>query len=356
MTVKCLRVLLLAFVLTAVRAWAAPVEDWASAAPANTGTFADDKGSKISFEVVEGAKTGEKAFRVEANPVQDGYCGVWHNVDVNLSKAVTIKLMAKADPPSTWTLTITDANKAQYVAKISVASKDWAEVAVPITAFELNKYYQPEGVDTNKPLDLSKVSSLGFAPEGKGAVKVWFGTIASVEEDVKAKEKAKVEAKKSAPKGNVVLQDFETAEDGLGGVWKDEKGTTIDLTYKAAPKKDKPADRTANLKFNLTAGGWCGMWYRAGSNWDGVDCAGAKSMVVKCFSEKPMEFGISLEDVNKLKFDGVTPTATTGGRWEAVTIPMDSLPEGFSIVKTFNVYMKTPGENLLAIDTITVVR
>lgn len=356
MTVKCFRVLLLALVLTSVRAWAASVEDWSSTGSGNTGTFADDKGSKISFQSVDGPKAGEKAFLIDANSVQDGYCGVWHNVEVNLSKATTIKWMAKADPPSTLTLTMIDANKAQYVAKVSIVSKDWAEVTIPITAFELNKYYQPEGVDTNKPLDLSKVLGFSFAPEGKGAVKFWLGPIASVEENPKEKEKAKAEAKKSAPKGNVILQDFEATDEGLGDVWKDEKGTTIDLTYKPAPKKDKPADRTVNLKFNLTAGGWCGMWYRAGSNWDGVDCAGAKSLVVKVFSEKPLEFGISLEDVNKLKFDGVTPTATTGGRWETVTIPMDSLPSDFSIVKTFNVYMKTPGENLLAIDTITIVR
>lgn len=35
---------------------------------------------------------------------------------------------------------------------------------------------------------------------------------------------------------------------------------------------------------------------------------------------------------------------------------MDSLPDGFGTVKTFNVYMKTAGENVLSIDQIVVIK
>jgi hypothetical protein len=351
--------LLLVSALTTVCAWAAPVEDWTSAAPANTGTFADDKGSKITFEVVAGAKPGEKAFLIDVFSIQGGYCGVWHNVDVNLSKASAIKLMAKADPPSTVSLSITDANKVQYVTSVSIPSKEWTEVTIPIASFEQNKYFQPEGADQTKPMDLSKVSAMGFGPGGTGAAKIWLGVLNQETAETKAaekKEKTKGEdGKKVASKGNVVLQDFSATDDGLGGVWKDEKGSTIELTYKAAKKKDKPEDRMAIIKFNLTAGGWCGIWYRAGSNWDGVDLSGAKKIIAKVFTEKPLEFGISSEDANKVKFDVVSPT-TTGGRWENVTIPLDNIPAEFGTAKTFSIYMKTPGENVLSIDTITVVR
>jgi hypothetical protein len=362
MAVKWLRVLLLALALTTVKAWAGSVEDWTSTASGNTGSFADDKGSKISFEVVDGAKSGEKAFLIDANEVQGGYCGIWHNVDVNISKATALKFMAKADPPGSLSFSITDANKVQYVTTVNIASKDWAEVTVPISSFEQNKYYQPEGADKTKPMDFSHVPGMGFGPAGVGAQKIWLGVITPVEAEAKSEaksdggKKAKGDDKKGASKKvEVVLQDFDVDDPGLGGVWKDDKGTTIELTYKAAKKKDKPEDRMAVLKYNLTAGGWCGMWYRAGSTWDGVDCTGATAIVAKVYTEKPMEIGFSSEDANKVKLDTASPT-TTGGRWETVTFPLDNMPKEFGLLKTFNIYMKTPGENVLSIDTITLVK
>jgi len=77
-------------------------------------------------------------------------------------------------------------------------------------------------------------------------------------------------------------------------------------------------------------------------------------IVARVYATKALDFGISLEDTAKLKFDGVA--STSGGKWETVTIPMTGLPAGFALVKTFNVYMKTPGEATLSIDQIAVVK
>jgi hypothetical protein len=357
MTGKSLWMMLLVMTLTAARAWAAPVADWKNVSASNTGGFVDDKGSIASYQSVEGQTKEEKALALELRQNPGGFCGVWHDTAVDLSKATYLRFMAKADPPCTLQFTLTDANKAQFVASVAIPSADWIEVKLPLTSFELNKYYQAEGVDTNKSMDPALLLGMGWSLSASGASKVVLGPIQASLPETKAQAAVSKKAPKTGGKPvTLVMQEFDSTDEGLGGVWKDEKGTTLELSYKAAPKKDKADDRTCNLAFNLVAGGWCGMWYRAGSNWDGVDFTGAKSLVVKAFTAKPLEFGISLEDVNKVKYDAVTPVATTGGRWENVVIPLDNAPAELALVKTFNLYMKTAGENLMSIDTITVVK
>lgn len=355
---KVFRVVAMAFAWTiSAQAWpASPLTDWGSLKTGDTTTYADDQGSRASFNVVEGPQAGVKAIQMDFHQTAGGYCGIAHDGVGDLSKALTLTFQAKADPPGSFFLTIVDAKKTQYVAKVTVSSKDWAEVAVPLVSFEPNKYYQPEGADTSNPLDPAKAPGIGFAPAAPGDARFFLGPIAQVVDDPVARAKALEAKRKAAPKGDSLLQDFAVPDDGLGGTWKDDKGSTLEMTFRATPKKDKADDRTCYLKYNLVDGGWCGIWYRAGTTWDGVDFTTAKALVAKVFSEKPLIFGVSLEDVNKHKVDTVLTTPTTGGRWENVVLPLENLPEDFSVVKTFNVYMKTPGENLLAIDTLTVKR
>jgi len=334
-------------------AWAGnKVEDWSGLSGKNTGSFADSVGSKLTYSAVEGPVKGEKALQVDVLSKEGGYCGLWHNLDVDLSKAKALKFMAKSDPPGTLSLSITDANKVQYVVSVPVPSKDWAEVSVPFSSFEQNKYYQPEGADKSKPLDLTKVSGLGLGPGAAGAVVFALGPL-TYEEGAAPAAKAGAKGGKAV---TLVLQDFATEVPDLSG-WKDDKGSKIALSYKAAAKKANADDKMLIVDYDLTPGGWCGFFYQAGSSqgWEGVDFGGAKAMLVKMYTTKPVQFGISLEDADGVKFDGVSPV-TTGGKWENLLIPMTDLPKELGVVKGFNLYTKTPGPCTLSIDEILLVK
>ena len=265
--------------------------------------------------------------------------------------------MAKADALCQVNLSLTDANKMQYGASVSITSKDWAEVTLPFSSLEKNKYYTPDGAVTNKAMDLSKVPGMGLSPSAPGDSTVWIGALFPVEGAVAAAAPAAAVIPANLKGVTVVLQDFDVEDATTYGPWKDDKGSKIEITHQPAKKKDNPDDKMIVIHYNMIEGGWCGVWHRAGddASWGGVDLSNGKLIVLKVFTSKPMEIGVSLEDLNKLKFDGASNT-TTGGKWETVTIPMTGLSKDFSLVKTFNMYMKTPGDNTLSIDQITVVK
>jgi hypothetical protein len=165
-------------------------------------------------------------------------------------------------------------------------------------------------------------------------------------------------ASSTASKGTtVILQDFAFSDPTLGGAWKDEKGSRIDLSYKPAKKRDHAGDKALVVHYNMALGGHCGFWYRAGNDplWRGVDCSKGRSIQFRIYTSKPAEFTLSLEDINKLKFEGGTPT-TTGGKWETLTLSLTGLPKDFGVVKTFNLLMKTPGDITLSIDQIAIIK
>lgn len=353
----------LLFILSVASVPAGTIEDWSNVSGGNTGTFADDTGSKISYEVTDGAKG--KAVKMQSELKEGGWCGIWHNVTLSCPKANALKFMAKAASPSQLSLSLTDANKVQYVTTVQISSKDWAEVTVPITAFEKNKYYTPEGAVLGKPMDLSNVPGIGLSPGAPGTSTLWVGAITYTEgaapaastSSAAAPAEAKPAASTPAKGTSVVLQDFGFDDPKIGGAWKDDKGTKIDLSYKPAKKKENADDKALVVHYNLIQGGWCGFWYRAGDDpsWTGVDCSNGKAIVMKVYTSKPAEIGISLEDGSKLKFEGGTPTSV-GGKWETLTIPMTNLPKDFGVVKTFNTFMKTPGDITLSIDQIAVTK
>jgi len=105
--------------------------------------------------------------------------------------------------------------------------------------------------------------------------------------------------KPTGPDVKVLLQDF--AGDGAGAsTWADSKGSAISFELKDAKKKSNADDKVLEVKYKHLEGGWCGVF--AGANGE-VDCSFAKALVVKVFSSKPLEFGISMEDLDKNKID-----------------------------------------------------
>jgi hypothetical protein len=337
---------------------AGTAEDWTNISTGNTGTFADSQGSTISYAIVDGPKSGEKAIKIAGDQKEGGWCGIWHNVDLNMAKANAVKFMAKADGPCSINISLTDANKMQYLAVAAIPSKDWTEVTIPISAFAVNPYYTPDGAIKGKPLDLSHVQGLSPGASGPGVFSFVVGPLTYTEGAALTKADVSNEAaKNTAVKGvTVILQDFGIDDPKIGGAWKDDKGSKIAISYTPAKKKDNPDDKAIVIDYDLAQGGWCGVWYRAGDDpsWGGVDLSSGKVVAAKVFATKPLEFGVSLEDANKVKYDASFSAA--GGKWETLSMPMAGFPAAFTSVKTFNIYMKTPGEAKLSIDQIAVVK
>jgi hypothetical protein len=154
------------------------IEPWSSAS--EMGVSQDDKGSKIRYELVDGPKRGQRALMLEYNLKEGGWCGMWHTVQhIDLSKADSLRFMAKMDPPGIAQVDMTDANRVEFIAKFNVPSAEWTEVKVPILAFVKNQNYQPPDSIQGKPIDWSRTTGLFFDAMTPGPGKLWVGPVGS---------------------------------------------------------------------------------------------------------------------------------------------------------------------------------
>src|ERR1039458_9820208 len=100
--------------------------------------------------------------------------------------------------------------------------------------------------------------------------------------------------------GAVVLQDFSSAVTGIGGVFQDSQGSSFAYTLKNNPTKK--GRKYLSVNYELKQGGYCGMWYRAGSDWDGVDLSKAAAIRVPVYSKSPVVLGLALKDKNNNQY------------------------------------------------------
>jgi len=161
-------VLATVLLMVAPAVFAGVVEDWTGVTPGtNTGTYADNTGSKIDFTVDQGPKGGQKALMITFTLAQGGYCGIWHNFMADMSKAGQLKFSAKCTIPGPIQVALMDANKVQYIAQAQV-TKDWSDISIPLNSFRKDPYYTPPGAVLGHPMDLSKTSGMNFAPQMVG--------------------------------------------------------------------------------------------------------------------------------------------------------------------------------------------
>src|SRR5262245_47580762 len=97
---------------------ALPYERWHPAQmPGNLGVAADKKGSRGSWTIDDGPKEGQRSLQIDYDLKPGGFVGAWHTTErLNLAKADGLRFMAKADPPGTIQLSMTDANEVSYIA------------------------------------------------------------------------------------------------------------------------------------------------------------------------------------------------------------------------------------------------
>jgi hypothetical protein len=294
--------------------------------------------------------------------------GIWHNIAADLSKAGALRIPVKSSVAQDVQIAIKDKYNVQYVTKFP-ATTAWTDAVVPLGSFNKDPYYTPPDAVPGHPMDLSETKGMNFAPQNHGPSVLTVGPVVWIEGKVESPAAAAAPAV-VATGAKVSLQDFASTESGICGTYADTNGSSIAYEYKDAKKKDKPADKMLSIKYKLVSGGWCGIWYRAGEGWDGVDCSNAAGIELTVYTPKPMVIQIALKDKTNNQYIADAPS-TKGGSWEKAVIPMASFtkdpyytpPEAikgaaqdFSQVKTFNIVPKTEGEGTFAVDTIAVLK
>ncbi len=354
----------------------APFQDWANPDPSSMGAYADSQGSKLNFTGDKGPGKNGKSLKLDYDLKAGGYCGLWSNQSADLSKAGKILVSVKAGKPGQAQISLKDKWNVQYTAKFQVPSKDWSVVKVDLSSFTKDSY-TPDGAQVGHPMDLSQLNGMNFAPLDPGVGTLWVGPVAieagSAAAPTAASGSTGVSPDKPAPAATgekVVVQDFNTAlESGMIGAYQDSQGSTLVYGQKAAPKAKK-GDQALEVSYDLKAGGYCGLWCRAGDTWDGVNLQGAQTLSFMIYSKAPVQVGVALKDKNNNQFVADAP-ASQGKGWETVTVPMSSFildpyytpsdavkgaPMDLSQVKTFNLAPKTVGKFVVLIDNIVAAK
>ena len=142
------------------------------------GVAADNEGSTGAWSVDEGPKPRQRSLRVEYDLKPGGFVGVWRTIErLNLAHADGLRFMAKADPPGTVQLSMTDANEVSYVVVFQITSKAWTEIDVPMALFDKNPSYQKPQASLDRPVDWTRTTSMTFdaCTEGRGTF--WIGPV-----------------------------------------------------------------------------------------------------------------------------------------------------------------------------------
>src|ERR1035438_6046573 len=325
---KMKRILSLVFaglLFQATCVFAGVVQDWSAVPSGSAGTYADSTGSKIDFGYDAGPKGGEKALKITSTLVPSGYLGVWTTGTWDLSKAGSLKFMAKSTIPGDVQMAITDAYKVQYIAKFKVPSTDWTEVTLNLSSFAKDPYYTPPGAVTGNPMDLSKTGNLNFAPQMQGSSVVLIGPVETAG-TASSSPAASVAPSSSAASSSasvgpgVQVLDCSVLDTKSAGTFQDSQGSTFTFTTK--DNTNKPGQKYLAINYELKQGGYCGMWCRAGgTDWKGVNLASAKTLNLMIYSKEAVVLGLALKDATNNQYVAETPM-TKGGKWETVSVSL----------------------------------
>ena len=355
--------------------WADVIQDWTAPSSGMYGPYNDSTGSKVDFAFDNGPKGGQKALKITYNLVANGYVGVYSNTSADLSKSKSLKFMAKSTAPGGLIIAIKDGYNVQYFTKTAIPSKDWSEVDVPLASFAKDPNYTPPDAIPGHPMDLSKVSNLNFSPQTVGAGVVYIGPVESVGGGSSTKAAA---SSSSSPSGKapgptdsklgILALDFTNTDANVGSPMADSQGSSC--KYILVDNPAKPGSKYMKVDYNLVAGGWCGLYYRVGTTWDGEDWSKLSTIKMLVYSKTPITLTVCLKDKNNNQYR-VNAPSTEGNGWEKVEVPLDSFaldpyytppdaikgaPRDFSAVKQMQLQPQTGGKNTFAVDDVRVVK
>lgn len=164
--------------------------------------------------------------------------------------------------------------------------------------------------------------------------------------------------------GVLLVQNFSDHNPKIGGTYKDSKGSSVQYMIHRVKSTNYLL-----VKYNLKNGGYCGFWYRAGSDWDGQNWTKAKAISFDIRTLKPLIIQINFDDVNNQNYVANTSTIPPSHKWQVVSIPMSAFglnpyyqpanaekgkPEDLSLIKTFTVAPQTPGHHWFEITNIVL--
>lgn len=371
---RFLGLLMAGFLLQVSAAFADVVQDWTSVQAGMAGTYQDSNGSKIDFTYDAGPKGSDKALKMTYSLVANGYVGVYTGGAWDLSKAASLKFMAKSTLPGDLQIAIKDAFNVQYITKVQIPSADWTLVTVNLSSFAKDPYYTPPDAIAGHPMDLSKVGNLNFSPQTAGSGIVLIGTVetagtasASSSAGTAGMVSSAAPASSSASTGTAtaILDCTGVTDPKNAGTFQDSQGSTFTFTAKDNP--NKKGQQYLSVSYELKQGGYCGMWCRAGGpDWKGANLTGLKTISMMIYSKDSIVLGLALKDNNNNQYVADTQ-ATTGGKWETVTVSISDFkldpyytppdakkgaPEDFSKIATFNIQPKTVGKITFAVDNM----
>ena len=154
-------------------------ENWKALDSSNAGSYQDDKGSTLSFSTDKGPEKGERAAKITFNLKSGGFCGLWHNVAFDISKAKTIVFKSRTTLSGEVQMALKDKYNVQYTAKFKVPSEGWSEIKIPVASFAKDPYYTPPNAELGHPMDLSKVNGMNFGPQAYGQGDLWVGPLST---------------------------------------------------------------------------------------------------------------------------------------------------------------------------------
>ena len=373
---RFLSLLVAGFLLQASAAFADVIQDWTSVQAGMAGPYQDSNGSKVDFTYDAGPKGSDKALKITCNIVANGYAGVYTGGTWDMSKAASLKFMAKSTIPGDLQIAIKDAFNVQYVTKVTIPSADWTLVTVNLSSFAKDPYYTPPDAIAGHPMDLSKVGNLNFSPQMQGASVVFIGpvetagtasasTAASTGTTSTVSAAAPAMSAVSSGTAVAILDCTGITDPKNGGTFQDSQGSSFTFTAKDNP--NKKGQQYLSIAYELKQGGYCGMWCRAGgADWKGANLMGLKTISLMIYSKDPVVLGLALKDNNNNQYVAETP-ANKGGKWETVSVSLSDFkldpyytppdakkgaPEDFSKVATFNIQPKTVGKFAVAVDNM----
>lgn len=335
------------------------IQDWSGLEPGKTGTYTDNKGTRLELAASAGPQKGEKALKVSASIVEWG--GVWAAAAADLSKASAVRFSTKSSVPLALQVGFTDRQKTQYVATVRVLSTAWTEFTVPLSSFQRTAYPMPEA-PKNAAMNWGRVESVLFSPQRTGQVLLEIGPVSGVSGKVVPKT-----GDAGTEEGALTVQDFALLDKNAYGPWDDKKSTIQFTTRENVGEKGGWA---ATCHYDLKPFGWCGFWARCGDLWGGQDWRGARRLVLRVYSQEPLVFQFGFNDANQNAYIVKLPS-TRGIGWETVGVPFNQFqlnpyyqPEGarkgepldVSHVETFNLAPLTEGAHDFKVGTIGLIK
>ena len=98
---------------------------------------------------------------------------IWFDVrQRNWTSARAIAFQVKPDHPTSLSVSFADRNHVAFTMWLNLPDTSWQMARVVFESIRPNPYFQPPDAVVGRPLDLSEVKGVGFAPQDSGSGRV----------------------------------------------------------------------------------------------------------------------------------------------------------------------------------------